>query len=366
VNQEPNPDPIENLPFETESTAQSQPQPETTEPAVTPAPARWTPQPPAKKPTVSLSRERTSGVAMYMLGIVSGIFMLGSASYLASNVFGYFLVDKNDSFLYFDLSSIDLYFVVAAIVLGLIHFFAIAMVGRGSGDVEYGFRSRHEMVGALFQTILAITLIGGLITLIHTPLDAAINPSEDAMQAENVKSTVVSTLFVMILAGTLLWRDRKLSKGLATLIPAGVAALLTAGIITASIIVLSLPKEEPKLDDGASATLNYNDFSTDSSFSDPTALDVEGNARTVAKKAEAYNALEGTYPKSETDFSKYDESDLEDIDLYTGSTEMLIAGEMKYQLCTDSKSAQVVYVNASNDTKFVGIGGASSTTNCVE
>ena len=204
--------------------------------------------------------------------------------------------------------------------------------------------------------------------MIHSPLDALLNPSTEAEtnQIDAVKSTVASTLVVVVLAASLLWRDRKFSKGLSTLVPAVVAAAIVISVLIASMVIMAIPAEKDKTDNlvnyGASETYDYNDFGSSSTFQSDAATAADAN--TVLKKAEVYNANEGSYPQTPEDFAKSENSDLGDISLYDGPVETLLSGEILYVKCADNDGAQVIYKDDSDDIKILAMGGASSTKAC--
>ena len=159
MNEQPKPNQPDQFSFEKEPTPETstQPtspgtQPEPTKPSIYPTPGAHSKA--AATPSVKL--DRTSGIAMYMLAVASGLVMLSGASYLIGSVFRYFIVEKNNMFLYFDLSSIDLYFVVVTLVFGLVHFLSMGLVQKGSSNVGLGFRRRHEAVSRISRAARAV------------------------------------------------------------------------------------------------------------------------------------------------------------------------------------------------------------------
>jgi len=284
VNEEPKPNQPDQFSFEKEPTPTVSSEPETSARTAAPVdPVRSTIHPtpashsrPTPAPTPSVKLDRTSGIAMYMLAVVSGLITLSGASYLISNVFRYFLVEKNDMFLYFDLSSIDLYFVVVTLLFGLVHFVSMALVQKGSSNVGLGFRRRHEAVSAVWQTLLALAILGSIVSLVYSPIDHAVNgssslsnPSENGAE---LTATMLSAGFVLLFASILLWRDRMVAKGNNAMIPTAIGALLLVSVVGASIVTMSIPKEEPKTPDFESmyggSSSSTSDFNFEASSED--------------------------------------------------------------------------------------------------
>lgn len=262
MNQEPTQDPLNQFTFERESTTPPQAAP----PAQPHTPSTVTPTHTAFKPVATGKLGRTSGVAMYLLAVVSGLLAIASASYLISTVLRYFLVEKNNGFMFFDLSSIDLYFIITTIIFGITFYVSMGLVQKGSSNVPLGFRRRHEIVGAIWQTILALFIIGSIITFIHSPLDMAINGTDgDKTAGSQLTATLLSGLFTLLLAASLLWRDRTLAKGTNALAPTFVSAALLIGVVVASVVMISLPKEEPETPDYSSQMNSYDSSSSSSS-----------------------------------------------------------------------------------------------------
>lgn len=280
MNDQPKPNQPDQFSFEKEpapetSTEPTSPeaQPDPVKPSIYPTPGAHTKS--FAAPSVKL--DRTSGIAMYMLAVASGLFAIVGASYLIGNVLRYFLVEKNNTFLYFDLSSIDLYFIVTTILFGLVHFVAMGLVQKGSSNIGLGFRRRHEAVSAFWQTLLALTILGSIVTLIYSPLDKQINGSDSMFGATSstgeLTATLLSAGFVLLLAAALLWRDRLVAKGNNAVIPAVVAGLLLTSVVVASIVMISLPKEKPKTPDyesmyGSSSSTSTSDFNIETSTDD--------------------------------------------------------------------------------------------------
>ena len=49
------------------------------------------------------------------------------------------------------------------------------LVSRASDTSPYGFRKRHETVGAFWQALLILTIVGSIVPLIRAPVYDAIN-----------------------------------------------------------------------------------------------------------------------------------------------------------------------------------------------
>jgi hypothetical protein len=278
VNEEPKPHQPDQFSFEKEPTPATTSEPEAPAAAPTPAepvrsaiyptPGEHSRQAAAAAAASTVKLDRTSGVAMYMLAVVSGLITVSGASYLISDVLRYFFVEKNNMLLYFDLSSITLYFLVVTLLFGVVHFLTMALVQKGSSSVGLGFRRRHEAVSAVWQTLLALFILGSIVTFIHSPLDHAINGAssmtEPSERNGELTATMLSATFVLLFAGILLWRDRMVAKGNNALIPTAVGALLLVAVVGASIVTMSIPKEKPKTPDyesmygGSSSTSDFN------------------------------------------------------------------------------------------------------------
>lgn len=278
MNEEPKPHQPDQFSFEKEPNpdtsnepAAPAPQPEPVKPSIYPVPGAHSR---AAAATPAVKMDRTSGIAMYMLSVVSGLIMLSGASYLVGNVLRYFLVEKNNMFLYFDLSSIDLYFVIVTILFGLVHFLTMGLVQKGSSNVGLGFRRRHEAISAVWQTLLALVILGSIVSLIYAPIDNMIGGSS-SLTGENdnageLPASLLSSGFVLLFAGVLLWRDRMVAKGNNAIVPAAIGALLLVAAVGASITMMSLPKEEPKTPDyesmyGGSGSSSTSDFNFEAS-----------------------------------------------------------------------------------------------------
>jgi len=182
---------------------------------------------------------------MYLVAVFSGLLAIASASYLISTVLRFFIVDKDNSLMFFDLSSIDLYFLVTTVVFALAYFIGMAMVQKGSSNVQLGFRRRHEIVSALWQSLLALTIAGSIVTFIYSPLDLMLNGTEgDETAGSQLTATILSAVFVLLLSVAMLWRDRMTAKGMNAIAPTMVSALLFLGVIIGGIVLISQP--DPK------------------------------------------------------------------------------------------------------------------------
>jgi hypothetical protein len=274
VNQEPKPHQPDQFSFEKEPTPGASNEPEATEPKAEPVRSAVYPTPVAhERPSAPVAPvmklDRTSGIAMYMLAVASGLVMLTGASYLISSVFRYFLVEKNNMFLYFDLSTIDLYFIVVTLLFGLVHFLAMGLVQKGSSNVGLGFRRRHEVVSAFWQTALALAILGSIVSLIYAPIENMIGESSSFSDTSDnggeLTASLLSSGFVLLFASILLWRDRMVAKGSNALIPTAIGALMLVGAVGASIAMMSMPKEEPETPSfesmtGGSSSSSTSDF----------------------------------------------------------------------------------------------------------
>lgn len=89
----------------------------------------------------------------------------------------------------------------------------------------------------------------------------------------------------------------------------------------------------------------------------------ETMANMVAKKAEAYNAINSSYPASIADFEKVPESRIAEIspDLQVLTSLPVNEKQVAYKKCSSGNSAQVVYKKSSDNTFVaIGVGGAPS------
>jgi len=105
----------------------------------------------------------------------------------------------------------------------------------------------------------------------------------------------------------------------------------------------------------AASSSGSSSFSTGSSSLDDDVAAVE-------KRAEAYNALAGDYPKTISDFSKHPESTVpDDISLYSA---IYTSNGVTYVYC-GTGAAQITYLGDSQDDKRItALGTASSTEAC--
>lgn len=261
-------------------------------PATAATPAYHATAPVQQPPIAKKNLGRTSGIAMYMVGVAAGLVTISGTSYLISTVLHYFIVEKSDSMMFFDLSSIDLYFLVTTIVFGLAYFAAMASVQKGSSNVALGFRRRHEIVGAVWQTLLALAIIGSFITFVYAPLNLQLNGTVGDKKADpELMSTLLSAGVIMLLSIAMLWRDRLLAKGLNGLVPTIISLLFIGGTVAATIVMLSQPEPKPKTPDygnlmntyDSSSTTPSSDFSAGSSSSDTSSTEWNFDSTTEAR-----------------------------------------------------------------------------------
>jgi hypothetical protein len=124
------------------------------------------------------------------------------------------------------------------------------------------------------------------------------------------------------------------------------------------ILVIAVGTEAAK-----SGALN-DETGSSSSFGTTDATDpLATNAVEVKKRADAYNALAGDYPKTTSDFAKYSESTIpEDVKVY--SSFLLTNSSLTYIYC-GAGSAQIVYLgDTQEDKRITALGSASSTEVC--
>lgn len=312
MNQEPKPNQPDQFSFEKEPTPSASNEPEATEPQAEPVRSAVYPTPVAhERPATSnaspsVKLDRTSGIAMYMLAVVSGLIMLSGASYLIGSVFRYFLVEKNNMFMYFDLSSIDLYFVIVTLLFGLVHFLTMGLVQKGSSNVGLGFRRRHEAVSAFWQTLLALVILGSIVSLIYAPIENMIGGSSSLSDSSDnggeLTASLLSSSFVLLFAGILLWRDRLVAKGKNALIPEAIGAVLLVGAVGASIAMMSMPKEEPKTPNfestfGGSSSSSTSDFNFETGTeSDDTSSSSSSSTWNFDSNSSSSDATESQQP----------------------------------------------------------------------
>lgn len=90
------------------------------------------------------------------------------------------------------------------------------------------------------------------------------------------------------------------------------------------------------------------------------------NTSTIYKKAEAYNAIAGTYPVAVADFEKYQESSLKawssENGISTVPTLPMSEKQYTYKKCSAGNTAQVVYKKSDGTYVATGLGGAPSGT----
>lgn len=285
--QEPTHDQPNQFAFEHEST--NLPDGEPT-PQITPQPSRPLPTPP-EKPVQVMKLDRTSGVAMYIFAILSGLFIVGGSSYLISTVLRHFLVEDENIFMFFDLSSIDLYFIIATTVFGFAYFTSTLLVQKGSSNVTLGFRRRHEIVSAVWQSLLALTIVGSIITFIHAPIDMNLNNTEITKTTRSeLNVTLLSASFTLVLAGLLLWSDRALSKGKNTLIPTVVSAAMIIALVVVGVVMAVEPKKDTPTTDYSIPTSTYESSSSSSSNSSSSSSTSDDSSSSDSSDSSTYDS----------------------------------------------------------------------------
>lgn len=90
-------------------------------------------------------------------------------------------------------------------------------------------------------------------------------------------------------------------------------------------------------------------------------------ASQVAKKAEAYNTVQSSYPANVTAFANVDEAKLDNSSSVSDATNPTTEKTVRYKTCSGG-GAQVIWWNATapsgntNKLETIGLGGAASST----
>ena len=296
----------------------------------------------------------------YFVSIISGLLIISSASYIVSRVLSR-LFSKEASVLFFNLESFDIYALIALFIFGAAYFIATHRAERYSVD-----SAPRKTSSAVWQTILVITLLGSFVALVFAPLNSLMttkttysNPSDSLM------SDILSAAFVIVVSALFLWRDLYRQRTKSTLVPTLVASALITGVFVTGIVTLFIIEKptspEVQNDYGYSDQL-ASSVETETSKSKLTTY-TDINANIIAKKAEAYNTLEGEYPSDVFNFDKYPESDLTSTDITVTSAAPMSANEIRYIRC--SIGAQISYLtNESGTIKILALGGANDTEEC--
>lgn len=297
----------------------------------------------------------TSDTTARLVVLFAGLSTLCSSSYLAGRVLYRLLVEKDTSFLFFDLSSFDLYVVISLAMFALLYFLSARRVEKAT--------QTSNTVTSIWQALLIVILVGSIVSLIYSPVSAAIGLewNGDKNTGSVIAYEMLSALFVTVLSGILLFRERLHSKNRSTLLPMIISLILVVAVLIPAVIFILQPKEQKQNDSYYNTQSMYQNEENPSDYSeDSTAM---SNAASVTKKAEAYNTVNGEYPATIADFEKTAESKL-DSNYHVIVAEPLISSQIQYKRCTATSAQVTYYVTSTNTTKITALGTASSSTAC--
>lgn len=216
----------------------------------------------------------------------------------------------------------------------------------------------------------------------HPPIDGQpYTPygQQPAYQAENpgqtlgIISIVLSFIGFSLIGAILGFVSRNQSKKVnapTTLGTIGAVIGLVFTVITVLVCLLVLfiilvAAANPTSSRSSDPSSYLFDNSTDDSSNpnDSAASDLRSQADIVARKAEAYRTIEGSYPKTTNDFDTHESSSIpSSINIY--SSFLLTSSSLTYIYCGDN-AAQIAYLGTSkDDTRIKALGTASSSVVC--
>jgi hypothetical protein len=212
--------------------------------AVTPSLVTTVPVPPAPQSRAASSSRTDSydgtALTLYIVTILAGVSVLGSASYLVWNIINYFTADSG-SFSFFDLSSFTLYVLIYIVLFTTLYALASLRLDsriKKAGTLERPLRS----ASAVWRGILVIWGVFGIIGLLYSPLLAAVEGD-----ASSLASEIISSLVGLLFVGLVFWRDltvTKMRSGIAAVSVIAGLVLLIAGISAYASFNPKQPKQD--------------------------------------------------------------------------------------------------------------------------
>jgi hypothetical protein len=300
----------------------------------------------------------SSDATTYLVGVFSGLFILCDASYLAGRVLYQLIVERSSSFLFFDFSSFDLYVAISLMVFALVYFLSMRRTEKAV-DSEQAENNMLQTIRTIWQAILVIVLLGAIVSLIYSPISASIGISEAPNKGATLAYEALSSLFVIVFSGMLFLREWLRVRFRSTLLPTVVIIVLCASVIIGAMAFILQPKQaQDEIDYSQSGALEDYEGNTGHS-----AL-AELNAEAVAKKAEAYNAINGSYPKTIADFATTEESKLDDSTYQVISESPAGLKEIQYKSCSKTGAQISYYEESTSSVEIIAVGSASSISAC--
>lgn len=193
----------------------------------------------AATPEVETPKTNVSELTLYLVVLLSGLFVIAGASYLVWTILNHFLTEP-EAYSFFDLSTFNIYILIDLVLFGTLNILASQRLHKRVKE-QGAVTGSLNTVGAIWRALLIVWGVSAVVGILYSPLSASVSGEEVTMS--KIAIDVVSALFALALIAAFYWRDILLHKVRSALIPTVMIAVLLVLVSSVGAFTTLNPKK---------------------------------------------------------------------------------------------------------------------------